>query len=59
MPRTVTWEWLEPRLEAINANWLERESGLRPKRLNDVKRGKSTLTAEELERISLALQWLK
>lgn len=59
MPRKITWEWLAPRLEALNANWVEKESGLKPKRLNDVKRGKSTLTPEELERIRLALQWLK
>lgn len=58
MPAKITWEWLAPRLHAVNVTWLERESGLKPKRLNDVKRGKSTLTAAELERIRLALKIL-
>ena len=56
MPSKITWEWLESRLNAVNVTWLERESGLKPKRLNDVKRGKSTLTAAELERIRRALK---
>lgn len=55
MAKKITWEWLEPRLEAVNVTWLERESGLRPKRINDVRRGKSTLTLEELLRIQKSL----
>ncbi len=54
----VTWNWLAPRLEALNVRWLEKAAGLRDKRLNDVKRGKSTLTEEELERIGKALKHL-
>tara|TARA_R110002111_G_scaffold24144_2_gene53855 strand:+ start:124 stop:309 length:186 start_codon:yes stop_codon:yes gene_type:complete len=55
----VTWNWLAPRLEALNCRWLEKQSGLRDKRLNDVKRGKSTLSEEELERIGKALDYFK
>ncbi len=55
MPRKITWEWLESRLDAVNVAWLERESGLTPKRLNDVKRGKSTLAPGELARIKKSL----
>lgn len=51
----LTWKWLAPRLEALNVHWLEKTAGLRDKRLNDVKRGKSTLSEEELERIRKAL----
>lgn len=54
----VTWNWLAPRLEALNVRWLEKAAGLRDKRLNDVKRGKSTLSEEELERIRKALKHL-
>ncbi len=43
-------------LPAVNVTWLESESGLKPKRINDVKRGKSTLTEDELERIRRALK---
>ena len=57
--RKVTWKWLEPRLECLNVRWLERAAGLRDKRLNDVKRGKSTLSPEELERIGKALDYLR
>jgi hypothetical protein len=56
--KKVTWQWLSPRLEALNVRWLEKAAGLRDKRLNDVKRGKSTLTEEELERITKALKHL-
>ena len=59
MPKEIKWEWLEPRLKAINVTWLEQESGLKPKRLNDVKRGKSTLTERELARIRIALNFLR
>jgi len=59
MPEKITWEWLDARLSAINATWLEKESGLKPKRLNDVRRGKSTLTADEFERIRGALDHLR
>ncbi len=54
----ITWNWLAPRLEALNVSWLEKAAGLRDKRLNDVKRGKSTLTEEELARIAKALRFL-
>jgi len=54
----ITWEWLASRLEAINARWLEQAAGLKDKRLNDVKRGKSTLSEEELKRIGKALKHL-
>lgn len=56
MPRKITWDWLAARLHAVNVTWLERECGLKPKRINDVKRGKSTLTEEELERVRTALK---
>jgi hypothetical protein len=59
MPSKITWEWLESRLDAVNVTWLERESGLKPKRLNDVKRGKSRLTPDELERVRVALRIFK
>ena len=59
MPRKLTWEWLQGRLVAINATWLEQEAGLKNKRLSDVKRGKSTLTSEELKRIRVALDFLR
>jgi hypothetical protein len=59
MPAKITWEWLESRLDAVNVTWLERESGLKPKRLNDVKRGKSRLTPDELERVRVALNIFK
>jgi len=45
-------------MEALNCRWLEKQSGLKDKRLNDVKRGKSTLSEEELERIGEALDYL-
>jgi hypothetical protein len=59
MMQKVTWKWLEPRLEALNCRWLERQAGLKDKRLNDAKRGKSTLRDEELGRIDRALDFLK
>ena len=58
MNEKVTWNWLSTRLEALNVRWLEKAAGLRDKRLNDVKRGKSTLTEEELERIGKALKYV-
>jgi hypothetical protein len=58
MSKKITWEWLEPRLDAVNVTWLEIGSGLRPKRLNDVKRGKSKLSEDELERIRITLTFL-
>jgi hypothetical protein len=59
MPIKITWGWLESRLDAVNVTWLERESGLKPKRLNDVKRGKSRLTPDELERVRVTLRIFK
>ena len=58
MNEKVTWSWLSTRLEALNVRWLEKAAGLKDKRLNDVKRGKSTLTEEELERIGKALKYV-
>lgn len=55
MPKKITWEWLRDRLGALNVTWLEREAGLKSKRITDVKRGKSTLTEDELERVRNAL----
>ena len=57
MAKKITWEWLESRLEAVNVTWLERQSGLRPKRINDVRRGKSTLTKAELFCIQQTLKF--
>ena len=59
MKSKISWEWLEKRLDALNVSWLERESGLRPKRFHDVKRGKSSLTLEELERVRVALKFIQ
>jgi hypothetical protein len=55
MKNNITWEWLEPRLAGLNAKWLETEAGLYRGKLNDVKRGKATLSDEELERIRTVL----
>lgn len=59
MPKKLTWQWLEERLGAINAKWLEEEVGFYRGKLNDVKRGKVQLTPEELEQIRQALQYLR
>lgn len=45
-----TWEWLESRLPALNAKWLESECGMYRGKLNDAKRGKVKLTEAELKR---------
>lgn len=58
MPRKLTWNWLEPRLVALNAKWLESQAGLYRGKLNDVKRGKTTLTEKELQAVKEALRFL-
>lgn len=58
MPKKLTWNWLEPRLVALNAKWLEESAGLYRGKLNDVKRGKTTLTAEEFEAVCLWIDTL-
>lgn len=55
----LTWNWLEPRLVALNAKWLETECGMYRGKLNDVKRGKTTLTDKELQAIEKALLLFK
>lgn len=51
-----TWEWLESRLPALNATWLEAECGMYRGKLNDVKRGKTTLTETELQAVAVVLR---
>ncbi len=58
MPKKLTWGWLEPRLDAINAKWLEAQCAMYRGKLNDVKRGKTTLTENELQAIKKALRFL-
>lgn len=58
MPKKLTWKWLEPRLVALNAKWLESECGMYRGKLNDVKRGKTTLTETELQAVKDALRLL-
>ena len=58
MPKKLTWNWLESRLPALNAKWLEAQCGMYRGKLNDVKRGKTTLTDEELQAVKKALQFL-
>lgn len=58
MPKKLTWNWLEPRLVALNAKWIEAECGMYRGKLNDVKRGKTTLTDEELKAVKEALRFL-
>lgn len=59
MPKKLTWIWLESRLIALNAKWLEAECGMYRGKLNDAKRGKTTLTDKELKAIAEALDWFK
>ena len=58
MPKKLTWNWLESRLPALNAKWLEAKCGMYRGKLNDVKRGKTTLTDEELKAVKEALRFL-
>ena len=58
MPKKLTWNWLEPRLVALNAKWIEAECGMYRGKINDVKRGKTTLTDEELKAVKDALRLL-
>jgi len=51
MPKQLKWEHLKGMLPLLNAREMERQSGLRSRRIADVKDGKSTLTQEELEKI--------
>lgn len=55
LPEKITWEWLEPRLKALKASWIEKHAGLRKDYLCDVKRGKAHLGEEDLSRIRKAL----
>jgi len=56
--KKLTWPHLEKILPAINATWLEKAAGLRRARLYDCRAGRSSLTAEELERIEKVLRKL-
>ena len=58
MPNKLTWDWLESRLDALNAKWLEAQCGMYRGKLNDVKRGKTTLTEKELQAVKKALRFL-
>lgn len=58
MPKKITWNWLEARLDALNAKWLETQCGMYRGKLNDVKRGKTKLTEEELQAVGKALRFL-
>lgn len=57
--KKITWPWLESRLEAVNARWLEVECGFYRGKLNDVKRGKVSLTDAELALAGKAIASLK
>lgn len=57
MPNKITWEWLESRLPALNAKWLEAQCGMYRGKLNDVKRGKVKLADDELRAIKDALKF--
>lgn len=56
MPKKLTWDWLESRLPALNAKWLEAECGMYRGKLNDVKRGKVKLTDDELQIVKAAIR---
>jgi hypothetical protein len=58
MPKQLKWNWLESRLLALNAQWLEAECGMYRGKLNDVKRGKTKLTDEELQAVKKTLRFL-
>jgi len=58
MLKKLTQEALLRSLPLLNARELERRTGLRDRRLADVKYGKSTLTADELGRIRVVLKSL-
>ena len=58
MPKKITWNRLESRLPALNAKWLEAQCGMYRGKLNDVKRGKTTLTEEELQAVKKTLRFL-
>jgi len=58
LPAEITWQWLEPRLKALKASWIEKHAGLRKDYLCDVKRGKAHLSEEDLARIRGALEAL-
>jgi hypothetical protein len=59
MPKKITWDWLEPRLPALNAKWLESQCGMYRGKINDVKRGKVKLTETELQAVKKALLLFK
>ena len=52
MTHKITWEQLEPLLSMLNASEIERKTGIRERKISDVKAGKSTLTIDELEAIT-------
>ena len=56
--RKLTQEALIKSLPLLNARELERQAGLRVRRIADVKIGKSSLTDEELEKIRSLLKSL-
>ena len=58
MPKKITWNWLESRLDSLNAKWLEAQCGMYRGKLNDVKRGKTTLTDKELQSVKKSLRFL-
>ena len=56
MPKKLTWEALKDMLPLLNARELERQTGLRSRRIADCKDGKSTLSEDELETIRKQLR---
>ena len=52
----TNWKWIESNLKAVNVTWLEINSGLKPKRISDVKRGKSSLNDDELRRVTKTIK---
>jgi hypothetical protein len=58
MGKKLTWKWLEPRLSAIKASWLEDAAQLRKGKIHDAKRGTAQLTEDELGRIGKALRFV-
>jgi len=55
MKKQITWEWLEERLQLINARALEKWCNMYRGKLNDVKRGKVKLTSAELDTLTEAM----
>lgn len=59
MPNKMTWEWLEPRLAGLNAKWLEENAQLTKGRIADARRGKVTLSQDELDRIKEVMLYFR